>query len=99
MIPGSTGSSLHSSTTLQQQQQRLSTRAPTFQDVLASGLKSITFFLKDEEERHERNPAALEPWAGTVVESNSNETTLLFADGEEHTIPNIESQCQAQRVP
>ena len=29
----------------------------------------------------------MEPWAGTVVESNANETTLLFTDGEEHTIP------------
>ena len=33
------------------------------------------FFKKDKKERHERNPAALEPWAGTVVESNANETT------------------------
>ena len=44
------------------------------------------FFLKNKIERHERNPS-LEPWTGTVVESNANETTLLFTDGEEHTIP------------
>ena len=44
------------------------------------------FFLKNEIERHERNPS-LEPWAGTVVELNANETTLLFTDGKEHTIP------------
>ena len=44
------------------------------------------FFLKNEIERHERNPS-LEPWTGTVVESNANETTLLFTDGKEHTIP------------
>ena len=48
------------------------------------------FFLKNEKERHERNPS-LEPWAGTVVESNANETTLLFTDGEEHTIPTSEA--------
>ena len=33
----------------------------------------------------------MEPWAGTVVESNANETTLLFTDGEEHTIPTSEA--------
>ena len=48
------------------------------------------FYLKNEKERHERNPS-LEPWAGTVVESNANETTLLFTDGEEHTIPTSEA--------
>ena len=48
------------------------------------------FFLKNEIERHERNPS-LEPWAGTVVELNANETTLLFTDGEQHTIPTSEA--------
>ena len=33
----------------------------------------------------------MEPWTGTVVESNANETTLLFTDGEEHTIPTSEA--------
>ena len=47
-------------------------------------------FLKNESERHERNPS-LEPWTGTVVKSDANETTLLFTDGEEHTIPTSEA--------
>jgi hypothetical protein len=46
--------------------------------------------MKNEEERDEWNPP-LESWAGTVVESNANEMTLLFADSEQHTIPTSET--------
>ena len=52
---------------------------------MSVGAEVNMFFLKKEKERHERN-AALEPWAGAMVESNANETTPLFADGGEHMI-------------